>query len=305
MKINCPSSRVLISADEKLLFNVGGTVSIFDISGEKAVKLKRLNKLRNSSHIAISFDEKLVAYKNTSGHIAVHEIETGELLLKSKCLAEAGEDLFFINKNKQILSSEWGGKVFILDIETGDTNVISKFPVSSVNLFSISDDKFILSGSCQNKYTRIFELSLTEKISSKELYSMPQYMIEDVCVAVSGDDIFFFARSTDCEKYSIVSFNTSTNEMCFCFDIDELLGFKGDLISEYGYFTSMCVSKDKRYLLIGMSLSIIVVDLFEKKSVGTIKMDYITSIQFILSDTKVVIGTWTNIQIIDFPALIL
>ena len=94
MKINRQSSKILISANEKLLFNVGGTASIFDISGEKAIEMKRFEKLSNSSQIAISSDEKMIAYKNTSGHIAVHDVETGELLVKSKCLSSEGRICF-------------------------------------------------------------------------------------------------------------------------------------------------------------------------------------------------------------------
>lgn len=95
MKINRSGYNIALSDDEKLLFIVSSTVCIYDISGEKAIELKCFNNLKNPSDIALSSNEKLVAYSNTSGYIAVHNVDNGKLLLKSKCLSKEGYDLFF------------------------------------------------------------------------------------------------------------------------------------------------------------------------------------------------------------------
>lgn len=300
MKINCKSYNLILSKNERLLFNVGGNVSIIDISGEDGVRLGRLEKLKNPSSVAISLDQKLIAYNNTSGHIAVHNIESGELLLKSECISKEGYDLFFINNDKQIISSTWEGEIFILDIESSRISIVCELPISSTNIISSNNNSFIVIGSGLDVNTCFFELVLSEKTSYKELYSTSQYWIKGIGYTTLDNEIYLFANSSNFETSAIVKLNTLTNKLCFCFILEDVLGFKGDLLTEYGYFTSMCISRNGRYLLLGFSNSIIVIDMYNKKHISTTKMNYVSSLHFISSDTKVVIGTWTRIHIIDF-----
>ena len=241
MKINRPSYKSWVSDDEKLLFNVGGMVSILDISGEKFVELKRFTKLKHPSYLALSSNKKLLACSNTSGHIAVYDIETGETLIKSKYLSEEGRDLFFINNDTQIISPVRSGQVFIFDIESGKTTVAFNFPLRTMNICPVSDSKFVAFGSNSGSktYSRIFEFFLTGKATEKDLKIPYPYSLESSCIVFS-DECILFCGSNDSNnnKMKIIKFNLSKSETEWVFDT------KTSIVS-LGYFTCMCISKNK------------------------------------------------------------
>ena len=309
MKIRKPSYKILFSEDEQTLFSVGGTVSAFDVSGEKAVELLRLNSLKNPSRITVSSDEKLLAYSNTSGHIAVHDIDSGKLLIKSKCLSEEGNSLFFLKGNKQIISSGWDGRVFILCLESGDVTVIFD-GLSIPEIIPIFGDDYLVLGSDisdEIMSTSIFKISLGGDVLTEELHSALPYVLQTVSTVRFKDEVFFcesIARGRSFNaRDSILSFNLSTNEMTTIFCVNEVVN-KKDLIGEFGIFTSMCISSDGRCLLIGYSDAVIAFDLFKKKLIGTVEMKYVSSLKFLSLDKRAAIGTWTNTHIIDFETLL-
>ena len=192
MKINRRGYETLLSADEKILFLVAGSIFVFDISGEKAVELKRFNDLKNPDNIAVSTDGRLIAYSNTLGHIAVHDLESGELLVKSKCTSREGDGLFFISNDKQILSSDWDGNVFILDIEGGGFSIIrnlSHFPLISL----IDENKFIATDYLSGEYG-MFRLSIGEDITWNKLCAIPSYRVKSRGQVVLNGKVFFWAE---------------------------------------------------------------------------------------------------------------
>lgn len=196
-----------------------------------------------------------------------------------------------------------------MDIESGKTNIAYDFSISSANLVPADDNKFIVFGSGLKNTICIYELLVTDKINIRELCLIPNMDIYANSAVISDKDIFFCTKMNGAGRirngFEIVSFNVATGEWNHCFNIEEILGYKANFISKFGYFTSMCISKNKRYILIGLSDSIIGVDLFDKKHIGTIRIDCVSSLKFISSDKKVLIGTWSNIRIIDFATLFL
>ena len=315
MKINRPSYRLLISPDESFLVNVGREVILFTIGDTSLNELKRFNALRNPSFCALSSNSKMVAYHSTRGHIAVHDIKTGNLLAKSKCLSKEGYGLYFINNDTQIISSVCQGSVFVLDIESGKVSILNNFPVHhATNIVPIPDNNFIAIGSMPDEGTLAYGFSIEQDTRTfTDLFSSYPYLLESVTFIYSGNEILFFGspikNNSDewCNgsilEYFLFSYNLSTNIFCSIFKIQDLLGIDGRVHLDYGYFTSMCLSKSKQYLLIGFSKSIIIIDLLNNKHINTVRAMYVSSLHFVKSDTEVVIATWERIQFVDFQKL--
>lgn len=315
MKTNCHSYNILISPDETILVNIGKTVSLFAIVDKGLKELKRFNIFGHPSRAALSSDGKMIAYSDTSGHIAVHNIETGNLLVKSKCLSKEGYDLYFINNDTQIISSEWSGSVFVLDIGSSKITVLNSFPFhNATNLLPVAKNRFILMGSILTGGTLAYDFSIEKDAAIyTKLFSSYPYRLESSSFACSENEVFFYGNNInnssdawikeDIAENSLFSYNFSTKEFRSIIEIRQLLGINCGLHSDFGYFTSMCVSKNKQYTLIGYSGSMIIIDLLNKKHIGTIKIKHLSSLHFVKSDTEVIVGTWGNIQIIDFQEL--
>lgn len=315
MKSNIPSYNKLVSPDEKILVNIGKDVSLYSIDDSGLNELKRFNVLRNPSSAALSSDGNMLAYSNTLGHIAVHDIETGNLLVKSKCLPKEGYNLYFVNNDTQIISSDWSGNVFVLDIESAKTKLLNSFPIhNAANLVPVSNNCFIVLGSISTGKTLAYELLIKKDtgISEKLFLSYP-YWLETTSFACFENEVYFYGNNInnssnkwldeDIAENVLFSYNFSAKQFHSIICIQELLEKKCSLHSAYGHFTCICISSNKNYILIGYSKSIIIVDLLNKKHINTIKTKQLSSLHFVKSDTKVIIGTWKDIQIIEFKEL--
>lgn len=312
MKINRRGYETLLSADEKTLYLVGSAVSVWDISGEKAVELKRFNDLKNPDNIAVSTDGRLIAYSNTLGHIAVHDLESGELLVKSKCTSREGNGLYFIRDNRLILSSDWDGNVFTLNIETGEFTVTGKLPVILPDLCRVDDSTFLVIGSKIEDYSRLLEISVGEEIIWNAPIVISSYEADSYGKAVLGEKVFFCAdavegdlhgRNSHTVSFNILSFDMTTKKLSVCLELGELFGPQHRLIYEHGYTTCMCIGRDGKTLLLGTNKEIIGIDLAEKKLLGIGEVKYLSSLHFMASDTKVLIGTWEHVEIVNFDSL--
>ena len=102
MRFKCKGMKTLVSKDENKLFITNGGASILAINGNNLVEIASFQRLKNSTGIAVSPDEKLLAYQKTSGHIAVHDIVNGSLLLKTNVLSDEGYGLFFCQMEKDL-----------------------------------------------------------------------------------------------------------------------------------------------------------------------------------------------------------
>ena len=294
---------MIVSSDEKFIFNVGGTVSIFDISGQTFKEFARFNTLKNPSHIAVSTDHELIAYTNTSGHIAVHEITSKALVNKSKGISKEGYNLYFINENKQILSMDWGGNIFIFDINTSATTILGTINTNSSNLIYISKNTYLVVGYNNENKTEFHELTLTDESITKHLIctATTNYMLETVNWAKNEANIIFVAN--DENIYKLMQYNIFTHEIVQL-DISGLPKFGLNVHDDYGYFTCISLSNNGKYLLIGLINAILVIDFQTKKFLGMLKVNYLSSLNFISSDDKVVIGTWSQIHIVPLKNMI-
>lgn len=223
-------------------------------------------------------------------------------------MSDEGDGLFFTRNNKQILSSGWDGNVFTLDIESGECSVIRKLARSPL-IIPIEESRFIVSDCISGEYV-LFELSLEDGITWDQLCAIPPYRAKSRGAVALGEKIFFWAEPLqgsvqDLAAYAfasdILSFNIATRELSACVLLDELL----KLYPKYRgvHFSSMCISQDEKTLLLGTDREIIGIDLVEKKPLGIREAKFLSDLRFMSSDTRVVIGTWTSLEIADFETL--
>ena len=315
MNIKIPSYSITISSDETILINVGSRVSIFCINETSLDVINHFRALKNPSRAILSTNKEITAYNNTLGHIAVHDVKKGNIILKSKCLSKEGYGIYFSNNDKLIISSEWFGSVFGLEIASGMTNILNSFPLSnSTNLVPITDKDFIVLGSTLTGETSAYQFSIGENMDTDvQLFFSHSYRLQSNIFACCEDEIIFYGEhinnssnewlTDNIAENSLFLYNTVTKKFCMFINIQQLLGITGSLHLDYGYITCMCASKNKQYILVGYSKSILIIDWINKKHIGTVKVKYLSSLHFIKNDTVVVVGTWNNVRFIEFGEL--
>ena len=313
MNADSPSYNILISPDETVLLNAGKSVSLYRITENGICGLNQVRSLKHPSRIALSSSGTMFAYSNTSGHIAVHDIKTGELLVKSDCLSKEGFGLYFVNNDMEILSSEWGGSVFTMTLGSGKTSIVGNYPVNhATNLVPINSDNFLVIGSVSGGGTLAFDTQANESVSTP-LFSTYPYWLECSSFACAENEVFFYGHhannssdkwiNEDVAVNALFSYDMLAKRLINIISIQDILGTSGSMHTKFGYFTCMCISKNKQYVLIGYSSAVLVIDLLSKRHISTRKIKHLSSLHFLKSDTKVVMGTWENIQIVDFQDL--
>ena len=306
MKINRTAHFTRLSQDEKRLYNVGGTISAWEIDGEKPIEKYKIKALKNPSFLTLSSNNQLLAYSNTSGHMAVAETETGQIIAKSKGTKLEGNNILFIHENSKVLASDWKGNLFTWDIESGKINIVKKLPIILTDIFSCNyGTKVIITGrhsKSKKKYLRLWEMKLQGKLEPKEiLLDKKYYGMSCSLLHIVGKECFFFdeAKKNGAKVYSLDLESKEIREV-----INIPLNGKRNLYNIEGYYTSLCVSTDKRFLILGFSDTVIAFDLLEKECLGILRYknaQVVSDLNFFANNTKILISTWNNIKAMDFP----
>lgn len=196
-----------------------------------------------------------------------------------------------------------GGNIFIFDINTSATTILGTINTNSSNLIYISKNTYLVVGYNNENKTEFHELTLTDESITKHLIctATTNYMLETVNWAKNEANIIFVAN--DENIYKLMQYNIFTHEIVQL-DISGLPKFGLNVHDDYGYFTCISLSNNGKYLLIGLINAILVIDFQTKKFLGMLKVNYLSSLNFISSDDKVVIGTWSQIHIVPLKNMI-
>ena len=109
--------QLFVTEDEKLLVTSSSRNSVY-VYDLETLKLRLQTKtVSNVSKNAISSDKKLLAAKNTQGHIAIISMETGEEILRCNMKWCEGEQMTFTSDGKALLDFDWDGRTMLLDCE--------------------------------------------------------------------------------------------------------------------------------------------------------------------------------------------
>ena len=108
---------IYVTDDEKHLVcsNTRNSVYVHDLNTFKTVF--QTKTVSNVAYYAISPDGKTLAAKNTSGEIALINMETGEEILRNKMKKSEGYPLTFTRDGKYVLDFDWNGQTMLLGFD--------------------------------------------------------------------------------------------------------------------------------------------------------------------------------------------
>ena len=111
------------SPDNKYFATAGSSIAIWDANTGK--KIISFGQLKNPYHLNFSHSGKLLAAKNTSGKVALFDMIELKHLKSYVPTKSEGCELYFTPDDKYIVSADWDGYIYIVDIKTGLTEIIS------------------------------------------------------------------------------------------------------------------------------------------------------------------------------------
>ncbi len=112
------------SPNEKYFATIGSSVIIWDANSGK--KISALNQLQNPSTMNFSCTGKLLAVKNTTGKIALYEMEGLKHITSVQPTKSEGCEVFFTPDERYIVSADWDGTIYTVEIESGEISIIKK-----------------------------------------------------------------------------------------------------------------------------------------------------------------------------------
>ena len=297
------------TADKSLILNIGRKVSLLKTTEAAPEIISTFSALGNPSYGAISSSKKLVAYKNTSGRIAIHDAETGELILKHNAVKCEGYGLYFIHQDRRILTSTWDCDIFTLDISTGDIDKtkIGAGEYHGANILpGIKEDDFFVMCKLKGKTSStIFKLTVNEDIIDfHRLLDLPDCDIN--IYAKIGSNYMF--PSNDGRK--LYTFNAVNNTFYEYVDLQQVYDrFVGDYILNYEmrrqYIEKFNITDNGKYLILVYTWkTLLILELPDMRCVNRIEHDYVSNILLFNNEKSFWIGTWEKVYIYDFDALI-
>lgn len=115
---------LFVTEDDALLVTSSSRNSVY-IYDLETLKLKmQIKTVSNVSKMAISSDKKLLAAKNTQGHIAIISMETGEEIFRTNMKQREGKQMTFTADSKKVLDFDRDGRTMLLDCEASKNKIL-------------------------------------------------------------------------------------------------------------------------------------------------------------------------------------
>ncbi len=140
------------SPDRKYFATIGSSLIIWDANTGK--KISTLSQIRDPDTMSFSGTGKLLAVKNTSGKIAIYEMESLTYLKSVQPTKEEGCEVYFTPDERYIVSADWNGNIYTVEIESGEISIIKKDNIMYNRMEYIAEEKQFIFHSKQ-KYTRV------------------------------------------------------------------------------------------------------------------------------------------------------
>ena len=144
------------SPDGKYFATLSNSVVLWDAAnGEKVATFVQI---RNPYYFSFSVDGKLLAVKNTSGKIALFDMDKMCHLYSLQPTKTEGCELIFTPDDKYIISADWNGRIYIIDSLQKSVNILKKDTFKYRSL-EYRDNQFILHGikTIKNRYHSFIE----------------------------------------------------------------------------------------------------------------------------------------------------
>jgi len=165
------SFRASLSADGSMILNIATKVSLLKTQGAEVTKISDYRVVKHPSYGAFSLDSKKIAYKNTAGIVAAHDIKAEQLLLKHKAVEDEGYGLHFIQQDRRILSSTWDCDIYMIDIDSGGlykTKIGEGEYIGGALISGLEENEFFIlctlkaKGYARIEYSHLYKLMVKE-----------------------------------------------------------------------------------------------------------------------------------------------
>ena len=137
------SYKIKKSPDGKLFATIGGSVVLWDACSGK--KILSFSQIKNPSDICFSWTSKMLAAKNTSGRIALFDVENLRFLYSIQPTKSEGCELLFTPDDQYIISADWDGNVYTIDVAEKSVKMLKKDTLMYLSV-DYKGNEFILHG---------------------------------------------------------------------------------------------------------------------------------------------------------------
>ncbi len=120
------------------------TVQVYSLSQKKIIK--RIGAGNSFQRVAVDDNAGLLAIKDLNERVYVYNLKNENLLFSQrlKNQASGGAEMLFSPDGKYIVSGNWDGDFYLLDLDNSTIEVVYRFPESISNIQKYSEDEFLI-----------------------------------------------------------------------------------------------------------------------------------------------------------------
>lgn len=138
-------------------------IEVYDSTSFK--KVAEFRNIRHPSSIAFSSDSRLMAVKNTSGLINLYNLVEMSFITSFQPSEREGSNILFTPDNENILSSDWDGNIYRINIHSEKIETIRQY------------ENFLLEKMDYDEQKKRFYMIASQKRSDKNMEPTDDYSI--------------------------------------------------------------------------------------------------------------------------------
>lgn len=274
---------------------VGGSINVFD--QKTGIKLISFKELKHPDVISFSKKGDLLGVKNTSGKIAIYNLNDMSCLNIIFPTKKEGANLLFTHDDKNIVSADWAGNIYTIDIKENTSEIIKH-----------EQARFTAIEYIEEKDEYIFQSELY-CISWKYPFSNNKPKILENNVKNENKDrnseIFYKKKFCKANGYNLVCYRYE-NYIDVYDERDSLIKriYTNDVIDKISFDWSV----DGKYIGIisgntSESMAVRIVRFTDEKVIKDYKFEFPCYVEFTQDGKELLIGTWKNGYVIDINDL--
>ena len=288
------SNNLFVSPNGEYFINLYIDITVCKKENDALVFHKNLEKMKNPDTVCFSDDSALFAVKNNNNLVDVYRADSFTKIFKVKGPREFGGKMFFLD-NERLLSSTESGKIYTLDIITGNMCCLYDLNLTYAEILQASNNRFFVFGN-DLECTHIFLLSFDKRETSiKPIYSS-KAKLRTNALSFADNRIYALFQSNEAVDLFVFRYGITDNTMkvedCIRIltesDCAKLKKHASDKIFEQIYKIapnvnidfSPCISPlnitstfQERFIIIAFNYMLAVFDVKEKKCVRRHALD--------------------------------
>ena len=115
-----------VSDDEEILLTTSSRNTVYVYNLKTGKLMNSFKTVSNVSHVAMSPDKRLIAAKNTIGHMALVLAADGTEIFRNKMKEREGWGMRFLQDSDSVLDIDWSGRTMVLDCKSGEAEVLDQ-----------------------------------------------------------------------------------------------------------------------------------------------------------------------------------